>query len=121
MQICTPHWEIIRQSVTEHGLDSLISKTGDEAIARSFSELDPGVQTEEDLDPLMSMTMHWMTAAIENGGLDVMFLDEQGNHQCPICLFEKHSKGFIAKVEIDNIAKQMQTWCMEKGLISKLQ
>lgn len=122
MQICKIHWDMMRQAVTDHGLDSLVHKDGKSAFENELKALEG--QTPA-FDPLMQMNWFFSGEAIRCGGLYLMMLNEQDNpnnngHYCPVCEFEKHQQDFIAADQITSLAKQMQEHAREQGLIPQL-
>lgn len=122
MRICPEHWEMIRASVRNHGMDALGAKSGEAAMERIVANLQGGKDAPSDFDPNMSHHWHWTNNALKAGGLYLMGQKEDGTEYCPICEFVAHCPGgFDAKQEIDAISAQMQAWCREQGLIPKVQ
>ncbi len=99
MQICKPHWDMMRKSIDERGMSGLVAKS---------------------VDPLMSQNWHWTNEALRCGGLYVMTLKEDGTHYCPLCEFEAHAEGFVAQEAIDSVSDQMAAWCRSEGLLPKV-
>lgn len=121
MKMCMVHWTLMRASIEEHGLDGLVAKSGEAALEALVDDVkqvpDP---KNERFDPLMSMNWHFMNGALERGGLYLLGVDEKGEQYCPLCEYEKHAPGFVAKTQIDSVASQIQAWCREQGLIPKV-
>lgn len=131
MKICTDHWQTMKETIEAKGLGSLISKSGEAVIDAEVRQLEEAKNTgsvseqttKETFDPLMSMHWHFTNYALECGGLYLMCQNEDGKNEgqyCPVCEFEKHSEGFIAKDQITSVADQMRDYCIKEGLIPRL-
>lgn len=121
MRFCKDHWQTCREAVSERGMDSLVSRDGQEAIDRTVGDLE-GEDPKKTFDPLMSLNWHFTNEALRCGGLYVMGQNETGeneSHYCPMCEFVKHSEGFDAKASIGTIADQMRDWAQSEGLIPR--
>lgn len=116
MKMCKTHWEMMRASISNHGLEGLVAKSGEEAAQNMKTEIEGG---KAPFDPLMSMNWHFSNGALACGGLAMMELDENGNHHCPLCEFEKNAPGFVPQTEVDLVAGQIREWCIGEGLIPK--
>jgi len=125
MQICKDHWAMMRQAIDEKGMSSLIAKDGSTAIENEVAQLEaaknghPEPHKAAPFDPLMSMNWYWANSALECGGLAVLMAKEDGSPRCPLCEFVSNVPGFVAKSEIENVAKQMQAYCYDEGLIPR--
>lgn len=118
MRICKEHWQMMRDSIDEHGMTSLVAKSGEEAMENTLAEFQG---QEAPFDPLMSMHWHWTNSALHNGGLYLLGLDENGKEYCPVCEFMTHLDSFVnPKKEIDDVSKEMVKYCREKGLIPRV-
>lgn len=123
MKMCQPHWDVCREAIRERGLEPLVAKSGAAAMANIKQELEGATAP---FDPLMSMNNHWWGNALQNGGLYLMGVDVEANphnegHYCPLCEFEKHREGFVAKDEVGAVADQMADYARANGLIAKVQ
>lgn len=122
MRICQPHWQLMRDAVEVHGMSGLVARDGESAVENAVADLQQEPDPEHKrFDPLMSIHYHFTNNAIRCGGLYLMGQREDGEndgHYCPVCEFEKHMPGFVAKPEIDKVAEQMAGWCREQGLIA---
>lgn len=132
MKICKEHWQLMRDAVESRGMFDLVAKSGEVAVDDQVRQLEEAQRTgsvseqttKETFDPLMSMHWHWMNGAMSNGGLYLMTVDEQINpnnegHYCPVCEFAKHVEDFDAKVQIESVADQQRTYCIEQNLIAR--
>jgi hypothetical protein len=119
MKMCKEHWQCCRDSVARAGLEHLVAKSGEEAARNTAAEIrgEPA-----NFDPLMSMNWHWVSSALQNGGLYLLSKtdDETVNegYHCPICEYTKHVDGFSAQEECDKIAEQMRTYCVKQGFVT---
>jgi hypothetical protein len=123
MKVCMKHWAIMREEVEAHGLSALVSSNGEELLARTVEELKGG-DLKRTFDPLMSMNYHFTNNALTCGGLYLMGQNDTGENDgefCPVCEFEKHSKGFDARTQISRVADQMAEWARSENLIPKTQ
>jgi hypothetical protein len=114
MKICPTHWQMLRDAVTERGMDKLVSRDGREACDRMIQEMEGQAPL---FDPLLALNNHFWSEALRCGGLYLMGLNEQAEHYCPICEFERHVKGFDAKVRIGENADAMLEHCRTEGLL----
>lgn len=123
MKICQAHWNMIRESVKSHGMDQLGPKSGEAAAENLTAELQ-GEPTQ--FDPNMSHHWHWSQLSLKYGGLYMMDMDLAANpnnegHRCPICEIAAHYADWDPQAEVNKVSQQMQAWCMESGLIPKVQ
>lgn len=119
MKICPSHWNMIRSSVREYGMEHLGAKSGGQAVQDMVHDLE-GTTTKDDFDPNMSHHWYWMNGALESGGLYLMGTNKDGSnesHYCPLCEFASHYNTFLDKEEIDKVSAQMQNYCKENGLL----
>lgn len=119
MKFCQPHWDMCREAIKDRGMDGLIAKSSEAAMENELKALDG---QQPDFDPLMSMHWYFTNNALRSGGLYLMCSNEDGSnegHYCPLCEFEKHSEGFVAKDVISNVADQMRENCITTGLIAR--
>ena len=101
----------------------LVAKSGVELVEKVKGEFD-GENTKATFDPLMSINYHFTGEALRCGGVYLMGQDPSGaneGHYCPVCEFEKNSKGFEAEKSINSVADQMLEWCRTEGLLPKVQ
>lgn len=107
----------MREAIAMRGMDGLGAKSGEEAADNTEIELMGG---EAPFDPHMSMHWHFSNAALSSGGLYLIAEnpDAPDGHYCPVCEFEKHAKGFVAKEAVDDVADQMLEYCRAEGLVS---
>lgn len=112
---------MMRAAVDERGLSSLIAKDGETAASDAIADLnqEPDPQHER-FDPLMSMHWHWSNIALENGGLYLMTMKEDGSEYCPMCEIVAHTSDFDAKQGIEKVADQMLQWCREQNLLPQV-
>lgn len=129
MKICKDHWQLMRDAIDDRGMSGLVAKDGETALENELAQLeaaksgDPEPHKAAPLDPLMSMHWHFTNDALRCGGLYLMGAREDGQndgHYCPICEFEKHAEGFVAKEAIGSVADQMAEYCRAEGLIPKV-
>lgn len=128
MKICADHWQLMRDAVDARGMSGLIAKDGETALENEVAQLeaakagDPEPYKAAPFDPLMSLHWHFTNDALRCGGLYLMGEnpDAEDKHFCPICEFEKHAEGFVAKEAIGSIADQMAAHCRAEGLIPKV-
>lgn len=122
MRVCPDHWAMCREAVDLRGMSSLVARSGKEAVDRAMEEAN-GADPKETFDPLMALNGHFWSEALRCGGLYLMGQNEtgeNGGHYCPVCEFEKRSKGFVAKDAIGDIADQMAAWAREQGLLPEI-
>lgn len=112
MMICEKHWKMCRKAIEERDLFKLCAQTPEDAAERL---------SDETFDPLLAMNFLWTNAAIENGGVNVLCLDEDGHHLCPICLFEEHAPDFDALTDIGECADEVLNRARELGLAPGVQ
>lgn len=115
MRICNKHWQMCWTSVQERGLSDLVAMDPDVAFA-NLMQTDI-TENPESFDPMISMHWHFTNQALKYGGPYLLGHDPNGDQYCPICEFEKHAEGFVAKDEIDDVAGQMATWARSVSLI----
>lgn len=118
MQICKAHWDTMRTSIADRGMEGLVAKSGKEALDNEMTQLESG---ESKFDPLMSMHWHWMDTALQCGGLSVLMPKPDGSQCCPICELAAHYEDFKPETEINSVADQMRVYCLENGLIARPQ
>jgi hypothetical protein len=105
---------MLRDAVEERGMSALVCSDGKEVADRVVQEL----EGEKPLfDPLLALNNHFFCEALRCGGLYLMALNEQGEHYCPLCEFEKHASGFDAKSTIAANADAMLEHCRTEGLL----
>lgn len=130
MKICAEHWKMMREEIEQRGLTGLVAKSGEAALAAEVRQLEEAKATgtiserttKETFDPLMSMHWHFTNNALECGGLYLMGSREDGKNDgeyCPVCEFEAHQEGFVAKDAVGAVADQMRVYCIEQGLIAR--
>jgi hypothetical protein len=128
MRTCKDHWQLMRDAVDARGMSSLVAKDGQTAMANELAQLeaaqagDPEPHKAAPLDPLMSLHWHFANEALRCGGLYLMGQNDDGKndgHFCPVCEFEKHAEGFVAKEAIGSVADQIADHCRAEGLIAK--
>lgn len=117
MKMCDKHWQELRAAIELRGLSHLVAGTGLEAAENLKKEF----QGEETTyDPLMAATMGIYAAALENGGLYLMHLKEDGTEYCPLCEFESHSDE-KAEAWINPCTDAIRKSCVAQGLVSQTQ
>lgn len=117
MRICEDHWTLCREAVDQRGMSSLVAREG----ATGFENIVGGSEGEtvkKAFHPLMSLNWHFTNNALRYRGLSLMCQDEAGSPCCPICEFEKHAPGFVAKEEIGAVTDQMSAWVRSEGLLA---
>ena len=85
MKFCQAHWDQLRKSIKDVGMEHLAAKDGKAAVTMMKNELENKGKKQDNFDPLMSA--HWkiLNNAIENGGLYLL----QGEY-CPLCELQKY-------------------------------
>jgi hypothetical protein len=117
MRICEDHWTLCREAVDERGMSPLVAPDGETGFENIADEAE-GEATKKTFHPLMSLNWHFTNNALRYRGLYVMTQDETGSPYCPICEFEKHAPGFVAKEEIGAVTDQMSAWVRSEGLLA---
>lgn len=119
MKACKEHWDQLRDKIKERGLDHLVSKDGEQAINRLKKELDDQHHIQ---DPLLSAWFSIMNNALSMGGMYLLGRDENGNHYCPMCEGNKHTKieGFSCASEwfIERSVDDQYNKAKEAGLLN---
>lgn len=85
MKMCQEHWNMLKDEVTNQGLDKLVSANSDIAIMKLEAELKGEEDSKEIFDPLMRCNFIIMNRALELVGLQSMSPD----FGCPICKFNE--------------------------------
>lgn len=80
MKFCQPHWEQLKEEVRAQELWEHVSKSGQEAAARTASG------KIEDIDPLMHAYLLCVQQAINKYGPGVTVDNPDGTEPCPICV-----------------------------------
>lgn len=142
MQICSKHWKMLRDGITQRGLAHLVSKDAETAVSQMQDEL-TGVS--KDVDPLLTCHNMIFERGIELFGLSLMFEYPRGEtgwgeerngvrHYCPVCVavrtIETDSKSPTWNPEdkivtpqeeekywIDGPLDAVLSMCREKGLV----
>lgn len=115
MRFCKPHWDALRAAVTQRGMDHLVAKSGEEAMASMVAELG-GTATKQDWDPLMAA--HWaiVTRVTERVGLAALTTPDF----CPLCAVQESYEHVAATYDpIPAGAVDAQHWvdsCMDAML-----
>ena len=118
MKMCMPHWDALRQAITDRGLDKFVSNSGEDAAQKLANQLEPGMGKVESYDPLMNAFISIMSNALDNGGPYLLMEDPDGNHYCPLCEAEKHSGNpGIAERWIGYASDEQLECAREYGLI----
>lgn len=84
MKFCQDHWDELREKIIENGLGHLISKSGEEAMAK--------LRPDRNFifpDPLLDAHNRLIGRAMEAFGLWIMSPDDAGNERCPMCELNK--------------------------------
>lgn len=119
MKICQAHWDMIRQSIETHGMDSLVTKTA-EGAAEQIAKQASGVPEEKNFDPLLSHHWYWSNMAMEFGGLYLLGVDPSGANDgkyCPVCEAAKHASDFEPQAQIDMVSKAQADWARSADLL----
>lgn len=90
MKMCQLHWEMLKSSVEKYGLGHFIANDGKEATEHLTRELE-GENTVVDFEPLLGSHNQLLSIAIQFTGGQVMALDDEGNHKCPVCELKKYN------------------------------
>lgn len=82
--MCQPHWQKLRAEIAERGLDHLVGKGGEMAVAQLADQLEKGKATPTNFDPLMAAHNMILSNALDTAGLQIMF-DPPDGERCPLC------------------------------------
>lgn len=120
MQMCLPHWALLRKLVEESPVSVLVRASGKES---ADAVMENAKDQEHPFDPLMDLNLYWCKQALANGGLGVMAdnPDAENKQYCPLCLYEKHAKDFNAEAVNRDIVGTMTTHARQKGWIPNAQ
>lgn len=106
MNICTDHWEKLKQAIKDRGLWQLVSKDGEEATQCLTQDIESGIAGKkmdpDYYDPLLSATWMIYTEALRRGGLYLM-----QEKYCPLCEVKKH----LSMPEQDADAEWINSCC----------
>jgi len=114
MKMCMPHWEQLKQAITERGLMPFVSKDGTAAVAR-LKEL--GTAGDQPPDPLLAANFAIWSNALRLGGLYLM----QGEY-CPLCELNKNHElqgGADSADWICHAADDQRELFVQKGWLPK--
>lgn len=92
MNLCQAHWDRLCAAISARGLDSLVSKSGEEIHAKVTTELtQPDVDKRRTFDPLMGASFAIINNALSNtpAGLALLQPGEDGKPPCPLCYINK--------------------------------
>lgn len=116
MKMCQPHWDKIRDRIKDLGLDHLGAQNAEQAHADMVAQA-KGEETA--LDPLMTAHNMILSRALEEGGLYIMGLKEDGSHYCPIC--EAVAHGQDEKFWIEGPTNAVLKMAQDDGLVPGVQ
>lgn len=85
MKFCTPHWDQLRAAIKERGLDGLVAKDGEQAVAKLTDQLEKNDTTKTNFDPLMAAHNAITGRVLEIVGLNLLLPNEDGSERCPLC------------------------------------
>lgn len=111
MKYCDKHWAALRAAIDERGLSHLVSRDGKEAMEQMVAELKG--KGSEFIDPLMGAHNLVMIRSLEQGGLEAMAVDQEGNERCPVCDAMTRTEFAWTHGPADTMLEQ----CREAGLI----
>lgn len=94
MKICEHHWSLLRQKISDKGLDHLVASDGRVALAQSKDQIETKEVTRDNFDPLMQA--HWAIVGnamdtLERAGINPIYLfgdtskAPEGRNDCPLC------------------------------------
>lgn len=81
MQMCQPHWDLLRGEVIAQGIGDWIASSGAMAAAQLADQIKRDENTKVNYDPLMACHSMLMSRVAEGLGLMVFAAD----FGCPIC------------------------------------
>lgn len=87
LSLCPAHWKEIKDKVAEFGMDHLIKKTANEALADIRGQLE-GAPAEQTFDPLMGAYWAIQTTYLRGAGLAAF---QSG--LCSLCDVDQESPG----------------------------
>lgn len=118
MQFCKEHWERLREAINNKGLGHLVSNSGKELFERTTKELHGGVSIP---DPLFMAHNMIISAALNDGGLEIMMPDENGNKKCPLCEVKKNPVDDTENLDeewIEGSTQDVLDYYQKQGIIS---
>lgn len=96
MKFCDQHWSMLKAEIASVGLNRFGAKDGKAAFAQTVASLEnaqAGVENgAAQFDPLMGA--HWaiVNNAMPYVGLELMTMNEDGTHKCPLCFITADHK-----------------------------
>lgn len=134
MQMCQDHWDKLKQAIKDRGLDHLGAKNAQEIIQDAKDQI---AGKETGFDPLMACNWMIHSKALEVGGMQLLFPNEDGSLKCSICEAIKHRHDsysqqelaaygevtleMVEKFWIDGPADSVLERCRELGLVPGVQ
>jgi hypothetical protein len=89
MKICDNHWKMLRECIDSRGLGHLVSKDTPQLLAKLQN--DDG-HTASNYDPLWRAMGMIYARAIDIGGIDLLYNNQDGSEKCPVCEAIIHTK-----------------------------
>lgn len=106
MQICTLHYEQLKQAIKARGLWDLVAQSKEEQQKVIEATIQGGDPKKETFDPLLSANNAIWSHAIKVGGLYLLTTKPDGTQYCPVCEADAHGQpGWIEKAA-DGSAQQ---------------
>lgn len=107
MNWCDTHWAQLRKAVDDKGLGHLVSKSGEEAAARTTAHQ----AGAEDFDPLLGC---WMQ-------INMQMMEDLGGpyEECPMCILVKDQRPDLVENWIDGCTTSCREYCLVKGIIKE--
>ena len=110
MKFCQSHWDMLRAEIARVGLDGLVPKDGQEAMAKMVKSLEhsndnpTGPGQVSTFDPLMGA--HWAIVGnvMPYVGLALMAPKEDGTDRCPLCFIteDHHQRCTVPHCKVTN-------------------
>ena len=113
MQFCQQHWDSMREAVRLRGMEHLVARSGEEAVADLTAQLE-GTATQQNWDPLMAA--HWaiLTRVMRSMGLAAL------GDFCPLCEVQSSYDWAVKNMNpLPAEARSAQQWvdsCMDSML-----
>lgn len=92
MKMCMPHWNTLKEKISNKGLDHLVASSGEIAAAQTADQLRTNEVNPNNFDPLMHA--HWgilgnSMRMLERAGINPLYLlggdPPDGRNDCPVC------------------------------------
>lgn len=113
MNWCQPHWDHLRQAISDRGLDGFIAESGEEAAANLKAQLDG---EGESFDPLMGSWTRInseMFAALSKMDREAEALQ----FPCPMCILVNDGQPELVDDWINSVTDSAKLYAIEQGLV----